>query len=167
MLNQRGAWLGQVRLAPAPTGPFLGERNLLANAGALNDSSFSQVLSAPRAVVDFWSPSCPYCVAYKPIFEDVASQVGSGILMVTVNVNDAPQSAGSYQIEGIPATILLQNGKEVGRLEGAATREELVAEMSRAFGAGAVPAARAGIPTWGLAVGGVAAAGLLAYLAFA
>lgn len=166
MLNQRGPWLGQVRLAPAPSHPFLGEKNLLASAGAINDSSFAQVLSAPRAVVDFWSPTCPYCVAYKPIFEDVASQVGSNILMATVNVNDAPQSAGSYNIEGIPATILLVNGKEIGRIEGTATKEELLAAMSKAFGAGAVPVPAGGVPILGV-VGGLAAVGVLGYLLFA
>jgi hypothetical protein len=41
----------------------------------LTDATFSQAQAAPKAVVDFWSPSCPYCVAYKPIFEDAALSV--------------------------------------------------------------------------------------------
>lgn len=163
-----GPWLGQVRLAqpqafrPPPARPFLSGPRLGA-AAVLNDGSFSQALSAPFAVVDFWSPTCPYCVQYKPVFEDAASQMGGGVFMATVNVQDSPQSAGKYNIQGIPATVFLASGKEVGRVEGTMSKEELLAQISRL--SGQAPAAGSSGASWGLIAGGLAAAGLIAYVA--
>lgn len=171
------AWLGQVPLqhypgparrqatarpAPQPRAVLSGTPAHL--GAALTDANFSQILSAPMAVVDFWSPTCPYCVNYKPIFEDVAAKYGDRLPMVTVNVNDAPQSAGGFNIGGIPATIFLASGKEVHREEGSLSKAELLAAIQKAYGAKAPAAPSSGIPTLGI-VGGIAAIGLAVFFA--
>lgn len=148
---------------------FLGRARLSGTPLVLTDATFSQALAAPKAVVDFWSPSCPHCVAYKPVFEQVAGQVGSDILMVSANVNDAMQSAVGFKISSIPATIFLVGGKEVNRVEGEMSQADLLSEIARAFGGGSAPGAAPasfGIGTLALVGGGLAAAGLAAYLAF-
>lgn len=190
-------WLGQVRLVQgsyrepllAPQGrPRSRVRAVLSGSklGAggpahLTDATFSQALSAPAAVVDFYSPTCPHCVKYKPIFEDVASQVGDKVFMATANVDEAAQSAGKYNISVIPATIFLVNGKEVNRTEGDMSKQDLLDEISKAFGGGAPQQRSQGpvssgapapimttpsgsVPTSSLIVGGVslaAAAGVI------
>lgn len=186
-------WLGQVRLAqgsyreplqtpesrPRPrVRAVLSGSKLGADAGPviLTDATFSQALSAPQAVVDFWSPTCPNCMRYKPIFEDVASQVGGNILMVSAQVEDAPKSAGKYAINAIPATIFLVNGKEVNRIEGDMSKQDLLDEIAKAFGGGApqqtnqampsrlpspmVTAPSVPIPTSSLIVGGISLAAI-------
>jgi hypothetical protein len=67
----------------------------------------------------------------------------------------------------MPATVFLVNGREVHRVEGEMSREELVREMTRAFGGklGAAQSASPGIPPWAALAGGLAAAGLLLYFA--
>jgi thioredoxin 1 len=170
-------FLGQVRLAGSSyekRRPFLAKsRPRLAAAGpqVLKDATFDQALSAPKAVVDIWSPSCPVCVSYKPIFEEVAAQTGSDVLMAEVLADENPKTASTYKISGIPATIFLVNGKEVHRVEGGMTKAELIAEMARAFRGGAmaptgsvtssVPAPTPVAPsTSGLSTGAVVAGGL-------
>lgn len=163
MYDGRRHWLGQTNLTPAA------RRSRMGSASVISDATWSQVLAAPLAVVDFWSPTCPYCVAYKPVFEDVATQVPSGILMATVNVNEGPQAAGSFGIQSIPATIFLQNGKEIHRVEGQLSKQDLLAEIAKVQTPGAAlsPAgAPSGIPTWTVVTAGLAAAGVAAYFAF-
>lgn len=160
LMTEKNMWLGQVPL-----------RRLAGGAPTvLTDATYSQALSAPKAVVDFWSPSCPACMAYKPVFEEVAAQTGSDILMATVNVNDSMQSAGGYQIQGIPATIFLVNGKEVHRVEGGMEKADLQGEIARAFSGGggaitqsgvSVPAS-SGLPLGTILIGGLTLAGLIA-----
>lgn len=166
LLINRGPWLGQVSLlekAPRRRASLSGSR--LGSAQALTESTFSQALSAPAAVIDFWSPSCPYCVSYKPVFEDVAAQVGGRVFMATVDVNQAPQAAGSFKIQTIPATIFLVNGKEVNRAEGDMGKNELLSEISRlTSGQVSAPPSSGGFP-WVLAAGGLVTAGVLGYLA--
>ena len=59
----------------------------------VTDSNFAQIQTAPKAVVDFWVPTCPPCVTYKPVFEEVAAEA-SGVVMATANTNDAPAVSG-------------------------------------------------------------------------
>jgi thioredoxin-like negative regulator of GroEL len=97
----------------------------------VTDATFQQVLDAPLAIVDFWAPSCPYCVQYKPVFEGVAAQMGDRIFMATANTNEAPKSAASYKIQSIPVTIFFVNGKEVFRAEGAMSQDDLLKEIDQ------------------------------------
>lgn len=161
----RGPWLGQVAIAtlPAPRPPRLclaGPR--LGAIAALNDGSFSRALAAPFAVIDFWSPGCPYCVTYKPVFEEVAALVGDRVFMATAQIEDTPKASQNFTIGPIPSTVFLAQGKEVGRIEGAISKDELLAEISRRTGVSVADAA--GTP-WGWIAGGLAAAGLLVYAA--
>lgn len=155
-MEQHGAWLAEVPLA------LSGRRPRLAAAQALTDATISQAQTAPAAVVDFWAPSCPHCVEYKPVFEDVASQVGGSVLMATVNVNEQPRAGAAAKISVIPTTIFYVAGKEVSRVEGQMSRADLLQAASR-VASGSAPAG-AGIPTWGLVAGGLAAAGIASYL---
>jgi len=177
-------FLGEVPIArPGRRRPFLAARARLGAAQAITDVSVA--LSAPKAILDLWSPECPACVKFKPVFEEVASQ--SDIPMYTVNLLDAKGVASQFAVEGIPTVIYLQGGKEVHRTEGAMPKEDFLAEIAKAFGspvstiqtmapaaasAPAVPAAAPAssapsgiLPAFGL-VAGVAAVGLLGYLIF-
>ena len=178
------AFLGEVPLArpSAKRVPYLSGRARLGAAQAITD--VSAAMSQPKAILDLWSPECPACVKFKPVFEDVASQ--SDIPMYTVNLLDAKGVASQFKVEGIPTTIYLQNGKEIHRTEGAMPKEDFLAEIAQTFGgASAVaqaqpagsaqfttpsytsaPSAPSGVlPAFGL-VAGVAAVGLLGYLIF-
>jgi thioredoxin-like negative regulator of GroEL len=132
---------------------------------AVTDATFQQVLDAPLAVVDFWAPSCPYCVKYKPDFEAVAAQMAGQIFMATANTDEAPRSAAESGISAIPVTIFYRNGQEVHRVDGAMTQQDLLSEISRALSIAETtpaPAESAG----SVVVGGIALAGVVAGLAY-
>lgn len=129
MIDLRGGtWLGQVPLVDRPS--------LGAGAKEIGDADFGQALSAPKAIVDFWSPGCPHCIAFKPIFEAVAAQYPD-ILFAAVNTDNYQQNAAIYQISGLPTVVFLQNGKEVDRMVGGAgSAQEFQAEIAKAFSGG-------------------------------
>lgn len=181
----RGPWLGQVKLAHSEYRPlpFISGRRL-GDAPTINDSTFAaQVLSQPKAIVDFWSPDCPYCVDFKPIFEAMAANPPSGVKMFTAKVDEAGQTLAGFNPKYLPTVIFFQNGKEVHRAEGGMSASDFAAEVSQAFGGSVpAPAVPAGAPSkpgagptsvttgvssgsspW-LAIGGVAAAGLMGWL---
>lgn len=127
----RGPMLGQVRLAPNYR---LSGKEFLGSLPSLTDSTFSQALSAPKAVIKLWSPACHYCTEYAPTFESVGARHAGDVLMATVEVEDAPEIAKKYGISSLPATVFLVNGKEVNKIEGVMDEKDLEAEVSRAFG---------------------------------
>lgn len=150
-------WLGEAPIAGQ--GERLRRLPFLGQGGPINvtDATFSQVLAAPKAVVDFWSPSCPACMAYKPVYEEVAAST-PGILMAMGKDVDIPVTAGNYNISGIPTTIFFMNGKEVGRIEGSVSKQQLQSEMARVFGGSVQAGAPAGISGTALLIGGLALA---------
>jgi thiol-disulfide isomerase/thioredoxin len=167
LLAEKRPFLGQVRLAGSmPDRPRAVPRFLSGGAPAvLTDATFSQALAAPMAIVDFWSPGCPHCVAFKPIFEDVAAGSDGKILMATLNVDENMPTAGTWKIEGLPTTVFFKDGKEIHRVSGSMEKADFLGEIARTFGGvGGGPAAAAapasGSPMGGI-LSGVALAGIL------
>jgi len=131
MIDLRGGtWLGQV--------PLVDRKSLGAGAQDFSDSDFTKVLTAPKAIVDFWSPGCPHCVAFKPVFEAVAA-ANPDILFAAINVDNYQQQAGINQITGLPGIIFFQNGKEVDRVEGGMESAGFQAEIAKAFSGQGTP----------------------------
>lgn len=165
MIDLRGGtWLGQVPLVNRPS--------MGAGAKELNDSDFSQVMSAPKAIVDFGSPGCPHCVAFKPIFEAVAAQYPD-ILFASINTDNNEQNAGAFGISGLPTVIFFANGKEVDRMVGGAgSAGEFQAQIGKAFSGGGTPGSApvggvASSPsTFSSVLGGVALVGVLSGLSY-
>lgn len=151
MIDLRGGtWLGKVPLVDRPS--------MGAGAREMSDSDFGQILSAPKAIVDFGSPGCPHCVAFRPIFESVAGQY-SDILFASVNTDNYQANAAQYGISGLPTVIFFVNGKEVDRMVGGAgSAGEFTAEINKAFSGGGAPG---GSGSFSSLVGGVALVGIL------
>lgn len=127
----RDVWLGQVPVAGA--GPQ-----------EIGDAGFSQALSAPKAVVMFFSPNCPYSRKFLPIYQAIAPQT-PGVFFATVNIDQNVQNAGTYKVSMLPTVVFFVNGKEVNRIDGVQEQGDFLSEMSRAFYGAAIPAA-AGAP---------------------
>lgn len=166
MINlKHGTWLGQVPLVNRPS--------LGAGVQDTTDATFSQVVAAPKAIVEFWSPGCPACMTFKPIFEAFAAQ-NPDILFAAVNTDQHVQNAGTYQVSGLPTVVFFVNGKEVHRMVGGTDQAGFMGEIAQAF-SGTVPtggpqsvivrAPSSGVPVAGLVLGGLALAGA-AYLIF-
>lgn len=66
----------------------------------------------PGLVIDCWSPTCPPCMKFKPIFHEMAEQYGSDkVKFVTVNTKEAPEVAMNFMVTSIPAFFVYQNGE--------------------------------------------------------
>lgn len=132
---------------------------------AVNDATFQQVLDAPLAIVEFWNERCPNCTRFKPVYEDVASQMSGKIFMATANTDESQKSAATYGLTGVPTSIFFVDGKEVYRAVGAMSKEEFLGEISRALSvAEAQPIPEESVGS--VLVGGVALAGVVAGLAY-
>jgi thioredoxin 1 len=92
---------------------------------AVSDKNFKEVLGAPLAVVDFWSPECPSCMKFKPTIEEAARSYRDTVLIVGAQVDDNDITADAYHIEGLPTSIFMRDGVEVFRHAGALTKREL------------------------------------------
>jgi thioredoxin 1 len=92
-------------------------------AGPLHIESAEQfasaVLKADQPVlVDFYADWCGPCRMLAPTVEKLAQQYQGRAVVAKVNVDRLSDLAGQYGIQGIPAVLFFNQGKEVQRLVG-------------------------------------------------
>jgi len=88
-------------------------------------------------MVMFYSPTCPYCRALAPLYEEAASIYGDRLLFARVNVYESPEAAAAFGVMGVPTVIGVVSGRPVLRLVGLVdpeTLERAILELMRAGG---------------------------------
>lgn len=88
----------------------------------------SEVLNAEKPVlVDFWATWCGPCMRQAPIVEELA---GEGYTVGKVDVDQEPALAQQYRVMSIPTLIVFKGGKEVQRLVGLTSKNDLLSIMN-------------------------------------
>jgi len=91
---------------------------------SVNQSNFqNEVLNQTQPVlVDFYTQSCPHCKKMAPMLGQIAQEYTGSLKVVKMDIMENQEIAHQYNIGGVPAFILFENGKPV---------ESFVGEMSR------------------------------------
>lgn len=77
----------------------------------------SQLLSEKKsALVYFFSPTCPHCVATSPHLVPLTKEIGMDMKMY--NVLEFDQGWKDYKLNATPTLVYFKNGVEAERIEG-------------------------------------------------
>lgn len=87
----------------------------------VTDATFEgEVLKSETPVlVDFWAEWCAPCRAIGPIVKELAEEYGDKIKIVKINIDDSPQTPGTFGIRSIPTVLAFKDGQVVSQLSGA------------------------------------------------
>ncbi len=92
----------------------------------------SKVLQEGSVVLDFYQASCPPCRALEPRLERVAHEYAGWAPVYRVDIDRDLPVAQRFGVMSIPTVLVLRAGKEVARLDGLITEDDLRAAFHQA-----------------------------------
>ncbi|MCG8653920.1 MAG: thioredoxin domain-containing protein, partial [Pirellulales bacterium] len=73
---------------------------------------------------------CGPCRMMSSVVDELASDVGDEAHVLKVNVDEAPELASQYQVQSIPAFIVLRDGEVVNSLVGVQSKQALAEALA-------------------------------------
>jgi thioredoxin 1 len=97
-----------------------------------DDHDFEELVRQPGiAVVDFWAPWCAPCRMMEPILGEISLEwADRGVRVVKVNVDEAQETAASFEIRSIPTLVLFRDGEPLFELVGLVPKPVLERELA-------------------------------------
>jgi len=101
----------------------------------LSDANFDAESATHSGVtlVDFWAVWCGPCREIAPAIEELSVEYKGKATVAKVDVDQSPNLAKRFAIEGIPLVVILKDGKEVSRSVGAHSKEEFKKMLDEAL----------------------------------
>lgn len=93
----------------------------------LTDANFrTEVIESDVPVlVDMWAPWCQPCITMTPMIRELASELSGEVKVAELNIEQNPFIEGKYNIDKYPMLLIFIDGKEVERLIGLKSKDDL------------------------------------------
>jgi len=80
-------------------------------------------------LVDFWAVWCGPCQMMGPIIEELAEKFDGKMKIGKLNVDENSETAGKYEVLGIPSLKFFKNGKVVDEITGLQPKEIIIEKI--------------------------------------
>ena len=98
----------------------------------LDDAFEKEVLQSKEPVlVDFFAEWCGPCRQMLPLVGELASEMSGKVKVVKMNVDDAPKTPASCDIQTIPTLMVFKNGEAVERLVGLMPKSSIITNVEK------------------------------------
>lgn len=75
--------------------------------------------------VDFWAEWCGPCKMVAPTVEEIAESYQGKVKVCKINVDEAPNIAGEYEVMSIPTLAIFKQGELVEKTVGALPKDQI------------------------------------------
>ena len=99
------------------------------NISSVTDNSFeAEVIEASNTqpvMVDFWADWCRPCHMLAPTVAEIAQDYAGKLKVVKLNVDENVNSAGRFNIRGIPTLLIFKGGQVADQIVGAVPKDQI------------------------------------------
>lgn len=96
-----------------------------------NDFAREVFFSPMPVVVDVYADWCGPCRALAPLLDKLAEHYSGRIKFVKVNIDEDPEVAETYRVEGVPTLLFFAHGQPTEQVVGLSDPRALVAKLER------------------------------------
>lgn len=122
------------RAADRPKCGKCGKPMLLDRPVRLDDETFQRTINESQVpvLVDFYADWCGPCKMMAPAVDQLAAKYSGKAIVAKLDTDRAQHISQSFNIRGIPTTIVFRGGKEVSRQSGAVPYGTLASLLDKA-----------------------------------
>jgi len=91
----------------------------------LSASNYSNETAKGLVLVDFWAAWCGPCRRMSPILDEIATEYKDSVKVGKVNVDNYKKFSIDLGVQVLPTIIVYKDGKEITRIKGLVSKEEL------------------------------------------
>ena len=95
--------------------------------------NFNSIIQDSRpVVVDFHAQWCGPCRVQSPILKEVASELQEQIRVIKIDVDQNPEIADRFRIQGVPTLMIFRNGEVKYKQSGVHQKTQLINAINQA-----------------------------------
>lgn len=95
----------------------------------INFVNWQEYINDELILLDFWAPWCSACIAQDKIYDEIALQFPSKLIIGKIDINDNRVLAEKFGVKNIPFLILLKNGEQILQMQGIENKEYLINQI--------------------------------------
>lgn len=122
------------RAADRPKCGKCGKPMLLDRPLHLNEETFARTIaeSTVPVLVDFYADWCGPCKIMAPSVDKLAADYTGRAIIAKLNTDESQKTSMSFNIRGIPTSVVFDGGKEIARQSGAVSYAVLESMLKQA-----------------------------------
>lgn len=105
------------------------------NIKEVNKTNIKKLMEEAAVLIDFRADWCPPCRIMDPLLEKLSeNKKYDKVTFSSVDVDNEPEIASLFQVQGIPNFVFISRNKVVGHLVGMQSKEDMEKELSKLLG---------------------------------
>lgn len=103
----------------------------MAKITAITGANFEEQVQNKEGVtvIRFWATWCGPCTRMKPVYDEIAGELGERAHFAEVDIDVAPEVAGAFGIRSVPTVVVFKDGQPVDGMVGLAPKSRIVSTI--------------------------------------